>query len=250
MSEANGNPTGGATGTGEGTTNQQPAGGQPNPQPNPNPNPAPAGAVQAVSYENTGDVGLDMALSFVGKLGIGPGSPEMQAAETGNFNLLKAKLASLGAAAQGWEQYVALGEASWKTASDAQKAKVEATDKIVHEAAGGAENWKAVQAWIAEKGEPSERAAINAALDAGGIAAKAVAMYLTHVHSLTAGGSAHAEVFAGGQQQRNGGDASSQALSPRAYVAEVQKLRVKLGGRMDGSSEYASLQKRAAAWRP
>lgn len=212
--------------------------------------PAPAGPV---SYEPTGDPGLDMALGFVGKLGIPASDPAMVAAEQGNFALLKAKLALLGDKAQGWEQVIALGE----TAIAGLKAKADARQKATQDAILSAfgedrdaatKQWGEVQAWARENAEPEERAAVNAALSAGGIAAKAMAAYLRGLHGKHPSATVEPAVVTkiGG----NGSSADSAALSPAAYKAAVHELRGKLGGALDSSPEYRALQARRMMWRP
>jgi len=69
---------------------------------------------QAVQYNKTGDPGLDMALSFIGKLGIGPDHPAIVAARQGDFAFIKAELAGRGDKAQGWEQYLSLAEKAFE----------------------------------------------------------------------------------------------------------------------------------------
>ena len=201
-----------------------------------------------VAYEPTGDVGLDMALDFIGKFGISPDDPVMIAAGEGNFQLLEAKLAAMGDKAKGYEKFLALGKSSYETVQAKAKAESEAKATLIHNAVGGEERWKAIKEWAGKNAEPAEQTAVNAALNAGGLQAKAMAVYLDGLFDRAAG------VVQVGKPAVNpngakGGAPNSGALSPRAYTAEVAKLSQKLGGRLDGSAEYRQLQSRRQAWK-
>lgn len=211
---------------------------------------APA-AGEAISYEPTGNPGMDLALDFLGKLGFGPEDPAMAAAGKGDFGLLKAKLAVMGEKAQGWEAVLAVGEQSLKSINEARAAAEQKTQDAIlsvfgEDRAAAAKQWEAVRAWAKENAEPDERDAVNSALAAGGIAAKAMAAYLNGLYSkhpsaviepatvTTVGGS---------------GENTSGALSPAQYRVEIASLRAKLGQGMDGSPEYKALQARRLAYR-
>lgn len=212
---------------------------------------AEAGEGTPIEYEATGDAGMDLALSFLGKLGIGPQDQAMLAAEKGDFALLKAKLATMGDKARGWEQIVALGEQQAKALANTRDAAAKATQDAILSAFGAdreaaAKRWSEVQAWARANAEPAERAAVNAALAAGGIAAKAMAAYLGNLQQGHPGAVVEpAAVTAFGRSS----SASSGALSPREYHAAVAALHSKLGGSIDSSQEYAALKARRSAWR-
>ena len=213
--------------------------------------PAPADEGGPIEYESTGDPGMDLALGFLGKLGIGPQDPAMLAAEQGNFALLKAKLALMGDKATGWEQIVALGEQQAKVLAEGKAAAAKATEDAILSAFGddreaAAKQWANVKEWAKANAEPAERAAVNAALAAGGIAAKAMAAYLGWLYSKHPSAVVEPTVVTkiGGNSGNNSG-----ALSPAEYRTEVATLRSKLGQGMDGSQEYAALVARRMAWR-
>lgn len=214
--------------------------------------PAPAApAAELTSAEGTfapsGDAGLDYALNFVSGLGFDGEHPAIKAAEAGDFGLLKAHLAQLGDKARGWEQILALGEQGLNRINEQAKAKAEAVQADIYKVAGGEEQWGKIKAWAAENAEPAEKEAINVAINSGGIVTRAVASYLSNLYGRATGVTdvpADAAPGAG-----TAGAGSTGALSPRAYVSEVSALRQRLGGRMDGSPEYAALQARRAAWR-
>ena len=201
----------------------------------------------AVAYEPTGDVGLDMALEFVGKAGLGVDHPAMKAASVGDFSILKATLAAKGVA--GWEQFVALGEAAYEKVSKQESEKAQAGREAIYKVAGGEESWKAVQTWASSNATPEEKAEINALLNQGGLAAKGAAQYLLDAYNR-----ANNVVVEPKDPTANAGRGGEQSganapLSPRAYADAVQQLNNKLNGRLDGSKEYASLQARRAAYR-
>lgn len=211
--------------------------------------PLPIDGITPVLYEPSGDIALDMALEFVGKLGFGPNDPVMKAASDGNFSLLEAKLAGMGDKAKGYEKFIALGKSAH--ANTEAKAKAEATKNAegIYSVVGGADNWKAIKEWAGKNAEPEEQVTVNAALNAGGMQAKAMALYLSTLYeragNVTVKGRSAVDPNASG----GNGAGNAGALSPRAYTAEVDTLRKKLGGRMDGSREYAALQARRSAWR-
>lgn len=204
-------------------------------------------ANEVVEFEPTGDVGLDMALAFIGKQGIANDHPALKAAEQGDFSILKATLAQKGA--PGWEQFVALGEAAYARTSAESTRKAEASREAVYKEAGGKDNWQSVQTWASANATPAEKQEINALLNQGGLAAKSAVKYL--VDSFNRANNVTVEPRDGAASAVRGGtpSASSGPLSARDYVTEVQKLNVKLKGRVDGSPEYAQLQARRSQYR-
>lgn len=204
-----------------------------------------------VTFDPTGDAGLDMALGFVGRLGIGPQDPALIAAEGGDFAMLKAKLALMGDKAKGWEQIVALGEQGLKTLQAKHQEAVQKTTDAILSVFGedktvAAQQWGKVREWAAKTAEPHEREQVNAALAAGGIAAKAMAAYLDGLYRKHPGAEINpAQVTAMATNTASAG----YALTPAQYKAEVQALRGKLGNGMEGSPEYRALQARRLAYR-
>jgi hypothetical protein len=192
-----------------------------------------------------------MALGFLGKLGINGDDPAMKAAEAGDFEMLSAKLALMGDKAKGWEQIVALGKQSYGRVQDTQKADAAKTQDAILSAFGtdkaeAAKQWETVRAWAKENAEPHERSAVNAALAAGGIAAKAMAMYLQQLHRGSATATIDPAVVT---RMASTSSNDSGALSPAQYKTATAELRAKLGGGMELSPEYKSLQARRLAYR-
>lgn len=213
--------------------------------------PAPAAAPTTppqdavVVYEKTGDSGLDVALKFVGERGFGPDHPAMKAAMTGDFSELEKALGALGDKAKGFEDYVGLAKDSFGRRQAATKAKADAVAKDVYDAAGGKEQWAAIQAWATQHADPDEKASLNAALKAGGLAAKATVRYLADLYKVH-GKKAPAAVVKPDAASSAGGEPP---LSAREYGAKVAELRAKLGTKMEASPEYAQLKARRQAAR-
>lgn len=199
-------------------------------------------------YEPTGDVGLDMALDFMGKAGLHQDHPAMVAATQGDFSILKATLAQKGVT--GWEQFVALGEAAYSRTTEAAAAKTAKLQEMVYAEAGGKEEWSAIQQWAGQNATPEEKAQINALLNQGGLAAKGAVKYLVDTYN-RANNVVVQPREAAANAGRAGGTPSVEngPLSPRAYADAVAQLNGKLGGRLEGSKEYEALQRRRSAYR-
>lgn len=203
---------------------------------------------QPVQYQETGDPGLDMALGFIGKLGIGPDHPGVLAAKTGDFSFIKAHLAGLGDKARGWEQYMALAERAYTSAQQTANAKAADTRKVVEDAVGGADNWSAIQAWAKANADDSERAEINAMLNAGGMRARAAARLLSDLYN-----QAHDTVHQPAEAAKANATrvpATNGPLTPNEYNKELQALIGRIGAHKVGESpEYQQLQQRRRAFR-
>lgn len=214
--------------------------------PPPKPGSTPPDA-ETVVYERTGDAALDMVLGFVGRMGIHPEDPAMQAAQNGDFAPLKIKLAGMGDKAKGWEEFAALGESSFKSTSEKENARKAEELKKVHDVVGGKEKWDAIRTWAKTAAEPAEAEAVNKALGMGGIVAKAMASHLERLHRNATGtvvqGADALPRDAKGQQNANA------PLTRQQYAIEVEALRGRLGGKMDASPEYRALQQRRSAAR-
>jgi len=201
----------------------------------------------AVKYATTGSQNLDMALDFVGRLGINDQHPAIKAAVNGDFGPIRAVLAEKGVT--GADAYVALAEGAFKE-MQAHKADKEANTRALGVSiAGSEEELVAVLDWASANAEPNEKAEVNAMLERGGLAAEAVLHYL-HNGYLNASGTTRSPMRTAVSQ-----DASARAgapatpLSPREYGMAVQALRGKLGPGFESSQDYQNLNRRRAAWR-
>lgn len=217
----------------------------------PNPNPAPA--EEQITAHDYGtiedDPGLTMALGFIGKLGIRPDSPELQAALKGDFNFLKAKLASMGAKATGWEQYVKLGEDSYTKHVDTTAKSQAATRATVEQVAGGPEQWKAVEDWARANADDSEKAELNAAFKAGGLQAKMAANYLVSMYQTASGTVKVPQEAAGAVPANGGGFGAGAPMSPADFQKAVAVLTRTKGMAAMTSPEYDALVARRQAYR-
>lgn len=210
----------------------------------------------SVTYLPTGNAGLDMAVKFLGDLGIDyDTSPEAQAAYNGDFSLLRALLAGKGV--QGAEAYLQLaeqalkgiqGEKAAKEAEHVQEITAYATDLI-----GGVEQWNEVLEWTRSNVEGNEGTGINAALDAGGIQAQAMMLFLQSQYRGAAGTSFNSTPTVAGKTA--GGSGSGQhsfaPLSPQEYGRAVDDLSRTKGRGVDitQTAEYKQLQQRRMAFR-
>ena len=205
-------------------------------------------AEEAVEYAETGDPALDMCLSFLGGVGIKQDDPAMVKATEGDFTLLEAKLAALGDKAKGWERHLALGKSAYERMDKESKATADKVSEAVVGVFGDAETWATVREWAGKNADASEKEAINAMFAAGPVQARAAAIMLRDAYASAPGTKvapkAAAKEASGGKSTDTNG-----ALSPKEYVAEVNKLHAKLGNRMDDSQEYRQLQARRAAYR-
>lgn len=206
--------------------------------------PAPQDAV--VVYEKTGDVGLDLALRYVGERGLGPEHPAVQAATKGDFGALEQTLSALGDKAKDFKEYLALAKDAYGRRQAAAKQNAEAAAKVVYDAVGGKEQWAAIQPWVAANADEAEKASINAAFKAGGLAAATMAKHLRDLYAAHGKSAPKSAVKPDASARPPQGD---EPLSARDYGQAVKALYAKLGAHMQGSSEYAQLQARRNAGR-
>lgn len=200
------------------------------------PNPS----TDAYSYEPTGDAGLDYALAFVGNLGYGDSHPAILAAQQGDFSLIKVELATKGV--QGAEAVVALAEAAYgKNAAKAQ-ASAQELNTFANTAAGGADNWAAINAWASANADPGEKAALNEALAKGGAFAKLAIKYIVDgyrsQHTLPKEPAAVAKPGAAASAS-----ASQGPLSAKEYADAVLEIQRNARGRdISDHPDYIRLQ--------
>ena len=217
------------------------------PAPAPLPEATP-GADGSVTYEATGDPALDVALGFMGNLGIGLEHPAIAAATHGDFSILKATLAAMGDKAQGWEQMVALGEDAFKRAAEKATQQASAVQAAVHAVAGGEAQWASAQQWAAENATPEEKAELNKLFDSGVMGARAAAKLITDLYN-AASGTVVNPLAATRPGATVAPSTANLPLSPKDYGNEARALHAKLGNKMEASPEYRALRQRLAAYR-
>lgn len=196
-------------------------------------------------YEPTGDVGLDVALEFVGRLGFAADNPAMKAASTGDFTALENALKALGAKAKGFEKYTALGKAYFESRTKAVKAAEDATTAAIYAAVGGESAWKEIGSFVEQHADAGEKAAINAAIKAGGIQATAMAEKLAALYQRAAGKPRKVvKDEAGAAAPAN----TATPLTAAEYAREVARLRAANPRRpVESTPAYQELQARRRA---
>lgn len=215
-------------------------------EPTPTPEKQPDNDLVIYEYNPTGDAALDLALSFVGNLGIGADHPTIVAASKGDFSSLETHLAALGDRAKGYKAYLQAAKDSFQRQTSAAKAKEAAVIEEVHQTVGGKDTWNSIAAFVSEHATDAERAEIDAAFTKGGIAAKSMATYLLNTYNNSKGKTPAKVVKA----EASGAKPNSTALSPRQYSEELRRLaRESRGVSVESHQEYAGLRQRALAYR-
>lgn len=231
------------------------------PTPTPTPTPAPAAVVPPVVpvapseglpevvpvvYAATGDDRLDIALDYVGGLGIAQDHPAMQEAAKGNFEQLKGLLSGLGDKAKGHERFINLAQTAF---NDAQAKVVEQgklNDAAAFKAVGGEEQWKVISAWASANATPQEKADINAMLKAGTFQAAAAASKILEAYQKAVGTTV--EPASAVKADANKGAPQAQgSLTNKEYAQAVNVLARRIGSaNLNGHPEYLALQARRA----
>lgn len=196
-----------------------------------------------VAYEATGYAGLDMALDFIGKLGIGMDHPAMLATKTGDFSLMEAHLASLGDKATGYDKFIALAKDAFTQHSEKTTAKATAINGAIKGVLGDSQ--ATVLEWASKNASDAERAEINTMLAAGPVQARAAANLLLGAYQ-KAGGTVIEPASATNGNPGNG-SAPSQSNGPltnKAFATEVGKLHRQYGAAYIKSPEYRALAAR------
>lgn len=208
---------------------------------------APAGKVEAVSYNATGDVGLDMTLRFVGDLGYSPEHPAMQAAINGDFSLLEAELAAKGV--KGYDAYIKLGQKAYGDVSAKTQARQAKDREAVEGIAGGPENWTAMTTWASANADDAEKASLQGMLSKGGLEAQMAATWLASNYA-RATGAAPTEGAGRPVASVKSGASAVTPLDPQSYGREVVKARQAHKGRdFESSPAYTQLVQRRMAFR-
>ncbi len=158
--------------------------------------------------------------------------------------MLRAHLGSLGAKATGFDGYIKLAEQAFEKGKEAAKGATAKATEAIHAAVGGADTWKAIQAWAGKEATPEEKKDVNAALKAGGTQAKAMALWLAEKYRGAKGTTVEPASVAAPATARPGAAVEGGPLSAKDYAKEVQAARQKLGYKFEGSPTYAALQSR------
>lgn len=199
---------------------------------------------EAVQYKPTGDAAMDVALAFVGRMGITPDDPAMLAAGQGNFALIEAKLAAMGDKAAGWQQHVALARGSYEAAVKTADTAKAASTKAIHEAVGGEANLQPILKWASSVASPEEKAYFNAQLSGTPIAAANAARELKRLYEAASGTVVNPAATTSGQPGTVAPGPQA-PLTRKEYTAQVNAISRKVGAHnLTQSPEYQALAQR------
>lgn len=196
------------------------------------------------AYEATGYPGLDLALEFIGGLGIGLDHPAMAATKDGNFDLIEAHLATLGDKAKGFERMVALAKEAYGQHQTKTTEKATAIATAVSGVLGDAQS--DVMAWASKNADDAERAEINTMLAAGPVQARAAANLLLQAYQ-SAGGTVVKPASALTNTTGNSGDPKQSQTGPltnKQFANESAKLHRQYGNAYMQRPEYRALAAR------
>lgn len=207
------------------------------------PTSADADADGVVHFAPTGDSGMDMALAFVGKLGIGMDHPAMLATLNNDFSQIRAVLATMGDKAVGYDAMVTLAEEANRRFNEKNDASAKAINTAVGSVLG--ESQTDVLAWASKNASPEEKKSINAMLRADPVQARAAANILLQAFQ-QAGGTVVAPASA--TRDPSTVVPNTQSLGPisnKEFAVETGKLVARHGERnYRNTPEYAALARR------
>jgi hypothetical protein len=196
-------------------------------------------------YDPTGDASLDIALSYIGKLGYSNAHPAIIAAQKGDFSLIKAELAVNGV--KGGAEMLAVAEEGYKRIASAQAAKDTATRTYGEQACQGKDNFNAVLVWGKANLDDAAKNWFNASVAQGGIAAQAAIDKLAQSYlSANKFNKTPANPAPGAGSTTTFSD--SGPIDSATYKDELAKLRAAAGGRdVESSDQFKALQARRLA---
>lgn len=213
------------------------------------PEPAPPkaeGEVEKYQHEETGNPAIDLALEFIGNVGISPDDEAVAAARAGDFSKIEEKLKGLGDKAKGYDRHLALVKREYESERAAFEAKDKALVELVEAAAGGKERWEKVREWTTAEASAEQKAQINAALQAGGVAAASVVANLAAQFDKVSGKRPENPL----RPEAGSASGGDTALTAKEYAKAVEVLARKANGRdISDHPEYRQLQARRLAAR-
>lgn len=208
---------------------------------------------QEISYEETGDPKLDLALGFFGKNGLDAEHPAIKAAIQGDFSLLEAELASKDA--KGWQQYVALAKESHgnavKSAADADAKVTDAVAKTLEQFGYSNEQWGEAIQWVRTE-SPEDVPEINKLLSSGPLGARAITAFILSNHREASGTEYAPQAKAVKAEAGANAGAAREVVKPISksdFGREAEKLARSLGPDYMSSREYQALRKAAGIGR-
>jgi len=202
---------------------------------------------EVFTYEKTGDVGLDYALTFIGNLGYGHEHPAVAAAMKGEFGLIKADLAAKGDKAKGYAEVIALAEQAFVKTKEAAASKDKEVQGMAVTIAGSPAEWDAIRTWAAANATPDEKKAINAALAAGGFQAKSALTYLKTCYAKSPAATQEPKRVASDNATVSAASGAG-PMTAKEYADAVIALQRQHPGRdLSDRPEYKALQQRRLA---
>lgn len=213
----------------------------------------PKDAPTEISYEETGDPKLDLALSFFGRNGLDADHQAIKAAINGDFSLLEAFLDEKDV--KGWKSYVALAKESHanavKSQQDADSKVTEAVSKTLEQFGHTNEQWGEAIQWVRTE-SPEDVPEINKLLSSGPLGARAITAFILSNHREAAGTEYAPQATAVKPEAgANAGSAREvvKPISKSDFGREAEKLARSLGPDYMSSREYQSLRKAAGIGR-
>lgn len=211
------------------------------------PIPAPAAAPVAApapepkAFEETGDPALDVTFGFLNSVGVGADDPDVEAARSGDFTKIEAKLKALGDKAKGYEKHLALAKGVYDREVKAKQAAADAAAQAVFAAVGGEQKWTVIRDWASSQATDEQKAQINAAFAQGGLVAKATAEKLAAMYNKANPGTKLPASAV--NKDAPAADNSPASMTSKQYAAAVDALARKANGRdISNSPEYRQLR--------
>ena len=207
----------------------------------------------AISYEETGDPKLDLALDFFGRNGLDADHQAIKAAIEGDFSFLEAYLDEKDV--KGWKSYVALAKEShsnaMKSAQDADAKVTDAVSKTLEQFGYTNEQWGEAIQWVRTE-SPEDVPEINKLLSSGPLGARAITAFILSNHREASGVEYAPQAKAIKEEAGANGGSVRQPVTPISksdFGREAEKLARSLGPDYMSSKEYRTLRERAGIGR-
>lgn len=215
----------------------------------PNAKPAPKGEPEVITYEETGDPKLDLALDFFGRNGLGPDHAAIKAAIDGDFSFLEAYLDEKNV--QGWKSYVGLAKEAHgnvvKAATEREASIQGAVSQTLEQHGYTPEQWNEAINWVRTEAA-DEVPEINKLLASGPLGAKAITAYILHNHREASGTEYTPQAKAVKEEAGANAGGKRELLTPitkSEFSREAEKLSRSFGPDYLTSPEYKVLRQRA-----
>lgn len=206
--------------------------------------PAPQVTIQTeFQFEATGNAGLDYALRYLGKQGIGPDHPAVAAAQQGNWSAMDVLAAERKLDAD----VLTLGKAGFADLQAKQAAAATGFQAELNNVAkqAGLQDWNAVKEFAKTNATPEELQAVNSVLAKGDAAAKLLAQALVQ---RAASVPINRDGAAATKASASAIPATAQAVTQAKYMESLAALQRTHGLRYSQTKEFQTLvQNRIAA---